>query len=74
MAEVSNELLYEVLKAIRGDVATARSEIREVKNELQAIRGHMLATHQDVANIYAILGEQGRQVDRINRRLDLADA
>lgn len=74
MADVSNEPLYEVLKAIRDRLARIEMKTDATNGELQGIRGHMLATHQDVANIYAILGEQGRQVDRINRRLDLADA
>jgi hypothetical protein len=81
MAEVTNELIYEVLKLMQerigrldGKIASVHGELRDIKSELQAIRGHMLATQQDITSIYGRLGQHGDQLDRINRRLDLVDA
>ncbi|ODN68619.1 hypothetical protein [Methylobrevis pamukkalensis] len=74
MAEVTNELIFETAKSVLTQVSSLGTKVHEMKAEVQAIRGHMLATQQDIANIYAILGDQSHQIDRINRRLDLADA
>ena len=51
MAEVTNDLIYEVLKAVQQDVGGVKAEMREVKGELQAIRTHMTGLSQDIANI-----------------------
>ncbi len=73
MADVSNELIYEVLKKIQEDMAETRHDVREVKSELHAIRGHMLATQQDIANIYATMGRNEVRLDRLDRRLGLME-
>ena len=71
MAEVTNELIYEVLKGIQFRMSNMEDGIREVKGELVAIRGHMLATQSDIANIYDKLGKIEHRVERIERRLDI---
>ena len=73
MAEVTNELIYEVLKSMQSDLATVKHDVRELKSETQAIRGHLVATQQDVANIYAMLGRHEVRLDRIERRLELRE-
>ncbi|MDI1363990.1 MAG: hypothetical protein PSX79_03870 [bacterium] len=73
MGEATNDLIFEVLKAIQHDVAQVRLDGRELKAELQAMRGHMLATHQDVANVYLALDRQDGRPNRIERRLELAE-
>ncbi|MBU4433510.1 MAG: hypothetical protein KKC14_03735 [Alphaproteobacteria bacterium] len=73
MGEATNDLIFEVLKAIQHDVAQVRLDVRELKAELQAMRGHMLATHQDVANVYLALDRQDGRLNRIERRLELAE-
>ena len=40
MAEVTNDLIYEVLKSVQNDVSGIKAEVRDVKGELQAIRAH----------------------------------
>jgi len=47
MAEVTNDLIYEVLKRVQEDVSLARSEIKGVREEVTAIRGHVLAIQRD---------------------------
>jgi hypothetical protein len=74
MAEVSNELLYEVLKSLQPDIGEMKSSIGDVKTELNALRGHMISLQQDVHNIYGILGRHDLHLERIERRLELSDA
>jgi DNA anti-recombination protein RmuC len=73
MVEVTNELMFEVLKSLQNDLGGLKDDMRDVKEELRAVRGHMLATQQDIANIYSILARHDGRLDRIERRLELAE-
>lgn len=74
MGEVGTELLCEVLKSIQARLDKMDGKLDEVKQELQAIRGHHIAMQQDVPNIYQTAGRHDDRLDRIERRLELADA
>ncbi|MCX5516071.1 hypothetical protein C3941_20890 [Kaistia algarum] len=71
MAEISSELLYEILKSIPGDIARIDQKTDELKAEMQAFRGHMISLQQDVHNIYGILARHDSRLERIERRLEL---
>lgn len=73
MAEVTNALMYEVLKSIQQQTQRMDLTLGEVKLELQAIRGHQLAMQQDISVIYSRLGSIELRVDRIERRLGLTE-
>mgnify|MGYP000945126953 CR=1 FL=1 len=74
MAEISAELVYEVLKQVQHDIAQIKDQGRETNAAINAVRGHIVALQQDVGNIYGILGRLDARVDRIERRLELTDA
>lgn len=71
MAEISSELIYEILKSIRGDIARIDQKTDELKAEMQAFGGHMISLQQDVHNIYGILARHDSRLERIERRLEL---
>ena len=73
MADVTNELLYEVLKSVQTRLANIEDSISEVKTELRAIRGHMVAMETDIANLYAGQAKIELRLGRIERRLELVD-
>ena len=73
MAEISAELVYEVLKQVQHDIAQIKEQARETNASINAIRSHMIALQQDVGNIYGVLGRLDARVDRIDRRLELTD-
>ena len=73
MAEVTNELIYEVLRSMQERLSRLENGQTEIKSELNAMRGHMLATQQDVANIYITLVRHETRLDRIDRRLELRE-
>lgn len=73
MADVTTDLLYEVLKSIQGRLDRMEMTMGEVKGELQAIRQHQLATSQEVGNIYVKLCRHDDQLNRIETRLGLLD-
>ncbi len=73
MADVSNELIYEVLNEVQDRLTTVDSKVTELKSEMQAFRGHLISLQQDVHNIYTILERHDSRLDRIERCLQLAE-
>ncbi|RUW44337.1 MULTISPECIES: hypothetical protein [unclassified Mesorhizobium] len=73
MPEVTNELMYELLKRVHHEIGELRQDVSETKRELNVMRGHMVATQSDIHNIYGILARQDDRLERIERRLDLRD-
>jgi hypothetical protein len=73
MAEVTNELMYEVLKQVQSDVARLKDAWLENTAALNAIRTHMIAQSQDIQNIYAILARHDGRLARIERRLEITE-
>lgn len=70
MAEVSNELIFEVLKQRLDRVD---HKIDEIKSELNALRGHQISMQQDLQNVYGILGRSDVRLDHIERRPELSE-
>jgi hypothetical protein len=78
MADVSNELIYETLKALQAQGAATRDDIADLKSRMTTLElsiGNLIAIE---ASHYA--GQSGRldridaRLDRIERRLELAEA
>ncbi|MCG6204605.1 DUF1664 domain-containing protein [Rhodopseudomonas sp. HC1] len=74
MAEVSNELIFEVLKQVQHRLDKVDHKVDELKSEMNAVRGYLISMQQDVQNVYAILGRFDGRLEHIERRLDLNDA
>ncbi|WP_206454434.1 hypothetical protein [Aurantimonas marina] len=73
MAEVTNELMYELMKRMHQQMGEMKQGIREVKSELVSIRGHMLSMQHDIHNMYGVLGRHDERFERIERRLELRE-
>ena len=74
MAEVTNDLLYEVLKKLQDQGSRTGEDVRRIRDELSAMRGHMVALQHDIHNIYDQMLRHGKPLDRIEARLELAGA
>ena len=73
MSEVTNELMFELLKRVHHEIGVLRQDVSETKRELNVMRGHMVATQSDIHNVYGILARQDERLERIDRRLDLRE-
>lgn len=73
MAEISSELMYEVLKKVQARLDGDEHMIVELHNGQNAIRGHIASMQTDMNNIYGILGRIDSRLDRIERRLELRE-
>ena len=73
MAEVTQELILEVLKQLQDRMSSFDRKLDEVKAELQALRIHSVGVQQDIQNIYSIGVRQDGRLERIERRLEIAE-
>jgi hypothetical protein len=73
MAEITNELMYELLKRMQPDLASTREGLGEVRQEIVSIRLQQLGIQNDIHNIYAMLVRSNQRLERIERRLDLRE-
>lgn len=73
MAEITNELMYELMKRMHSDIQGLRSGQNELKSELISVRGTMVSMQQDIHNIYGVLYQHDQRLDRIERRLDVRE-
>jgi hypothetical protein len=71
VAEVTNELLLEVMKRVQHGLEPLQDGQKDIRNELQAMRGYLNATQADIANIYGKLAGLELHLERIERRLDI---
>ncbi|UYO43552.1 DUF1664 domain-containing protein [Rhodopseudomonas palustris] len=74
MAEVSNELIFEVLEQVQQRLDKVDHKVDELKSEMNAMCGYLTSMQQDVQNVYAILGRYDGRLEHIERRLELNDA
>jgi tetrahydromethanopterin S-methyltransferase subunit G len=74
MVEVSNELIYEVLKQVQQRLDRVDYKVDELKSELSAIRGHQISMQQDLHNVYGILGRYDLRLEHIEQRLEIHEA
>lgn len=80
MAEVTNELIYEVLKAIPGPPGNIEDRLSAVDMRIDALAEHTRAltighnaTNTDVANLYRMFGTMDHRLARIERRLEIIE-
>lgn len=73
MADVTNELMYELLKRFQQRFDKLDLSIGELKNEMQSMRGTLVSVQQDIHNIYGVLGRHETRLDRIENRLELRE-
>jgi uncharacterized protein Yka (UPF0111/DUF47 family) len=73
MTEVTNELMYELLKKVHQRMDRFENGLGEVKHEIVAMRLQALSTQTDINNIYAVTSRIDERLDRIERRLELRE-
>jgi septal ring factor EnvC (AmiA/AmiB activator) len=81
MANVTPEVMFEVLKSVQTRLAQVDGKIDELKQEMQAsrtsqngIRQEITGVFQEILGVHATLVRHEGRLDRIERRLELNDA
>ncbi len=73
MAEVTNDLIYEILKNIQGRMDKMEHGIGEIRHEVVSIRLTQMGIQNDIHNMYGILARHDERLDRIENRLELRE-
>lgn len=73
MADVTNELVYEILKNLQARTTNLELVAIEHSAALNAVRGHVASIQTDTNNIYSVLSRIDSRLDRIERRLELRE-
>jgi len=81
MADVTPELMFEVMGSIQARLAQVDGKIDELKQEMQAmrtsqtgIRHEITSVFQEISSVHATLVRHEGRSDRIENRLELNDA
>ena len=81
MADVTPELMFEVLKAVQARLAQVDGKVDELKMEMQALRTaqngtrqEMTSVFEEISGVHKTLVRHEDRLDRIERRLELNDA
>ena len=67
-------LVLEHLRAIRTTLDKVEREFVDVRQRVGSIERHLANLQSDMANVHLRLDHQGDRLDRIERRLELADS
>jgi septal ring factor EnvC (AmiA/AmiB activator) len=80
MADITAELMFQVMKSIPARLAQVDGKIDEMNQSLQALRVSQNATRQEItgvfqeiASVHATLVRHEGRLDRIEQRLELSD-
>jgi regulator of replication initiation timing len=80
MADVTNELLYEVLRAVQARVATMDEKVDELTAQMHAMRGHLTsireeqkALNTEFESLYLHNRHVDNRLERIERRLEIVE-
>jgi uncharacterized coiled-coil DUF342 family protein len=81
MADVTPELMFEILKSIQARLVQVDGKVDELKQEMQAsrtsqngIRQEITGVFQEISGIHATPVRHEGRLDRIENRLELTDA
>ena len=73
MADVTNELMYELLKKLNARFDKVDASVGELRSEMINMRGTMIGIQQDIHNLYTTLVRHETRLDRIENRLELRE-
>jgi hypothetical protein len=74
MTEITNELVYEVLKAVQGRVDSMDKTLKDVAHGQIRIREDLNNFHRDTIRLEAQFADVTNRLERIETRLNLSDA
>lgn len=73
MPDVTNELMYEILKEARNNQNDMKAQLHGIREEISALRTHMAGFQTDISNLYAGQVAIGKDISRMQTRLNLTE-
>ena len=73
MAEVTSELIYELMNRMHNDLSNVKEGLRELRRDNLSIRNQLHSMQGDINNLRASMGHMETRLERIENRLDLRE-
>jgi hypothetical protein len=73
MAEVTREMVFEVIGKLQADVAGIKDVLQENTATVDAIRASPIGQSQVIRKIYSVLAHHDARLARIERRLEIVE-
>ena len=73
MADVTMELMFEVLKSVQARLAQVDGKIDELTQANQALRTSQISILQEISGVHATLVRHEGRLDGIEKRLELSE-
>ncbi len=73
MADVTNELIYEVLKSVQSQVSLIREDMDSVKTRLSQMDSKLATLHLDIAGQSERMDRVDLRLGRVEKRLNFSD-
>ncbi|OHV81145.1 hypothetical protein [Rhizobium sp. LCM 4573] len=73
MAEITNELMYELLKRMHAEIGNLREDHRGLRQDFISLRNHMHVMQGDMNNLHTTMAQVLVRLDRIENRLELRE-
>jgi archaellum component FlaC len=74
MAQITDELMYEVLKSVQAQVAIIREDVGAIKARMTSLDQRLGIIHTDMALVSDRMDRIESRLGRVETRLDLSDA
>ena len=73
MADVTNELMYELLKRMQTDISSLKHGQREHRDDILSLRNQMHGMQGDINSLRGSVGHIEDRLERIENRLELRE-
>lgn len=73
MAEVTNELMFELLKRMQADISSLKQGQRDQRDDILSLRNQMHSMQGDMNSVRGSIGHIEDRLERIENRLDLRE-
>ncbi|MXN53612.1 hypothetical protein GR158_21140 [Shinella sp. AETb1-6] len=73
MTDISQELMFELMKRIQSDLTTFKDGQRDMRQDIVSLRNHMHVMQGDVNNLHSSMAQVLTRLDRIENRLELRE-
>ena len=73
MAEVTNELMYKLLKRMQADISGLKQGQRDHRDDILSLRNQMHSMQGDINSLRGSIGHIEDRLERIETRLDLRE-
>ena len=73
MSEDRNQMMFDILLGLQGDLGTIKRDISSINVRVSALEDHFRGTLTTLYGIQSDVGHLKVRVDRIERRLGLTD-